>query len=553
MMRPTAWPILALVVLSARAFGNGDALPQGAGRQIENKHAVIALDFSPDGKTLAACCDDDTIRCWNVGSGKPGRCLELTPEGSHERRIRSNSVSPRLAFSADGKTLSVSFPVGVFEKGEPSWFDVIKQWDLSSGKELRELRGEKDESFSVVRDMGGNLLGIGIRKDQLRCWDLSTGKERFAWRLRKEVHGRNADWRFKALSANAQVVVTATALASGLSCHEANHGQILCENRDREIDIDSPVALSPDGRTIVATVRVINPGKIKLWQTQTERKIYPPRNKRDEPPSPPAVDALNKEEITFLTFSPDGKMLAIAGQSGTICLWETATTKERRRFTGQQGPLQALAFSPDGRLLAAGGRDGMVLLWEVKPLAASEHLPDTKLSSEQLQTLWDRLASLDAVDAYRAIHRMRASPQQSVPFLKERLPLLLEADHKRIQRLIGDLDSDQYMVRAKADEELRKWSISALPLLSRELTKKPSLEVRRRVDSIIEDIRNSQSKTFTVIRMRYVRAVEVLEHSGTAEAKEVLRRLAERAADPYLRQEAQEASRRLAGSTGKAR
>lgn len=91
---------------------------------------------------------------------------------------------------------------------------------------------------------------------------------------------------------------------------------------------------------------------------------------------------------------------------------------------------------------------------------------------------------------------------------------------------------------------------SALPLLSRALSKKPSLEVRRRVESIIEDIR---AKTLTTERLRYVRAVEVLEHSGTAEGKEFLRLLSERASDPYLWQEAQEASGRLASCAGKAR
>lgn len=549
MMRATAWPILALLTLSTRTFGNVDALPPGASRQIENGHTVIALAFSPDGKTLAACCDDDNIRCWDVGTGKQGRCLELTPEGSHQRRIRSNSVSPRLEFSADGKTLSASFPVGVIEKGEPSWFDVIKQWDLSTGKELREIRGEKGECLAVVRDIGGAVLGIGARKDQLRCWDLTTGKQRFSWGMRKHVQEFKTNWHFHAVSANAQVVVTSTylgrPLGTALACQETSHGQILRDINDRESGIDSPLALSPNGRIIAVAVGIRDVDKIRLWETQTEPNIHAPRYEWEKLPPPPAIPAI-KGDVTCLNFSPDAKMLAVASQSGTVCLWETATAKERNHFIGQQGPILALAFSPDGRLLASGGRDGIVCLWDVKPPEASERAHDAKLSSKQLQSLWDRLADKDAVGAYRAIDRMKAAPQQAVPFLKQRLPLLMEADHERIQRLLVDLDSDQYAVRAKADKELRKWSVSALPLLTGALKNKPSLEVRRRVEAIIEDIRKSQSKLFTMDRLRIVRAVEVLEHSGTAEAKEILRLLAKRAADAYLRQEAQEASRRLA-------
>lgn len=550
-MPPTAWPILALLGLSARAFGTVDALPQGASRQIENHHPVIALAFSPDGKTLAACCDDDNIRCWDVGTGKPGRCLPLTSERRDERRTRSNSVSPRLAFSADGKSLSASFPVSVVENGEPAWFDVIKQWDLSSDKELRQVRGEKGESLAVVRDMNGALLGIGIRKDQLRCWDLTTGKQQFAWRMRKEVHGLKSNWQLKALSANARVVVMSTYLASEyFACLETHHGQILRNIPDSQSGIAPPVALSPSGRIFAVGIR--ETGKFRLWETKIEPEIHTPRYEWEKPPLPPALSAF-KGEVTCLLFSPDGKMFAIAGQVGTTCLWETAAAKERLHFTGQEGPILALAFSPDGRLLASGGRDGIVFVWDVKPPESSERPRDARLSAEQLRILWDRLAGTDTLGAYRAIDRMRAAPQQVVPFLKQRLPLLLKADSQQIQRLLVDLDSDQYAVRAKADEGLRKWGVSAFPLLTDALTKKPSLEVRRRVEAIVEDIRKSQSKMFTMDRLRYVRAVEVLEHSGTAEAKEFLRLLAERAADAYLRQEAQEAAQRLESRAGKAR
>lgn len=561
-MCPIGWPVLTLLVLSACSFGNVDPLPEGVCLQIENRHAVIALTFSPNGKTLAVCCDDDTIRCWDVGTGNPGRCLPLISERSRERRLHCNFISPQLEFAAGGKTLCAAFPVSASVKGNLTCFDLIKQWDLSTGKQLREVRGEKDESLNVVRDISGTLMGVRIGKDRVRCWDLTTGKECFTWPMRKTIHENKTSWMFKGFSADAQVLVTATPLARSfhgwgidLACHEAFQGGILCDIDDSEIAIDSPLALSPNGRTIAVSTRIS--GKIQLRQTHTGQSLYPEEispqrfrslNRRSASRVVPAL----KGEITCMTFSPDAKTLAIAGQRGTICLWETATAKERRRFIGQQGPIQALAFSADGRLLAAGGRDGIVYLWSVKPSALPQQPSEAKLTPEQMQTLWDRLAGKDAVDAYRAIHQMRSARQQGVSFLKQRLPQLTDADYRRIQRLLVDLDSDQYTVRAAADEELRKWGVAALPLLSRVLDKKPSLEVRRRVESIVEDIRTSQAKSLAAERIRYGRAVEVLEHSGTAGTKELLRLLSERAADPYLRQEAQEASQRLANSAIKA-
>src|SRR5260370_32596843 len=72
-------------------------------------------------------------------------------------------------------------------------------------------------------------------------------------------------------------------------------------------------------------------------------------------------------EVTALAFSPDGKMLASGGKDKLICLWETATGKEIRRFRGHGAPIGSLAFSPDGKFLAsAGGPDGTGRLWQVE-------------------------------------------------------------------------------------------------------------------------------------------------------------------------------------------
>jgi WD40 repeat protein len=102
---------------------------------------------------------------------------------------------------------------------------------------------------------------------------------------------------------------------------------------------------------------------VKIWDVD-------PKAKR------PLFDTWSKELATLnghddrvhsVTFSPDGTLLATAGDDKAVRLWDAATAKEIAPPYRHRAGVWAVAFSHDGRRLAAGcwSPTGWVKTWPV--------------------------------------------------------------------------------------------------------------------------------------------------------------------------------------------
>jgi RNA polymerase sigma factor (sigma-70 family) len=471
---------------------------------------VDRLAFSPNGRTLASLSRRDrTIRLWDAHTGR-----QLHVLGGGE----PNGYP--LAYAPDSKILAAGYPDG-----------TIRLWNPVTGKEIRRfaLEGQARMVDAIQFSPDGRTLaassGVSGPPDQTRpwsvlVWDVATGRRLVRHNQSRPFVGGVA------FSPDGKEL--ALAEISGLVLWDLARGRERLRVPGTPQDKPGQIAFSPDGRILAATEYGSRDNfkswdyTVRLLQVTTGRELL----------------RFTDSYVGCLAFSPDGKLIASRASGEAIRLWEVATGKECFRLPGNGTRVGWLAFSPDGKTLASGLADCTALIWDLDP----GPMPAQDLGSKDLEQLWTDLASEDAFKAYRAIWALAGLGDKAIALFRDRLQPASGEEHKRIQKLIADLDNSRYAVREHAFRQLQPLGIEADSALLAALEKNPSLERRQRIQALLElprVVRSSET-------LRQLRAIQVLERIRPSESRQMLERLAKGAPEAMRTQEARAALERLA-------
>jgi WD40 repeat protein len=244
------------------------------------------------------------------------------------------------------KTIAISPHLPIVATGSED--TTIRLWNIDTGAEIGLLTGHQKSVDSIVfhPDQSG-LLVSGDRAGQIKWWQVDRAEELIS------IDSQQSKVNCLAISPDGRLII------SGGS-DKTIKIWLLGLTDDRSIDhlatlkahhlAVNGVAFNPiEGD--VAFASVSSDRKVILWGMAS--KV-------------PLISFFgHTQAIKTLAFSPDGKLLATAGDDGLILIWDLDRRRLAQTLSAHRWTISALAFLADGNTLVSASWDGNIKFWQV--------------------------------------------------------------------------------------------------------------------------------------------------------------------------------------------
>lgn len=317
-------------------------------KTIDAKSSVNWVSFSPDGNIIAAAGDDGKVRLWNL-EGKLVAILLHTDIKSQPISTKVYSVN----FSPDGKTIVTAGGDG-----------IVKLWNWSGNKAVEKLifKEHSLQVFSAIFSPDGQIIASTGEDNTIKIW-YPNGT------LLKTLRGHGDKVTQASFSPDGKILASASYDKTvGLWSLNNVQQHILNGHQKRVLG----VIFSADDKWLASASR---DHTIKVW---SRRGVLLQTLKGHE------------DRVKSVSFSPTAKILASGSYDKTIKLWhfssklpcqELGSANNNVEFfnypllaspcskiltlTGHTDSVMSVSFSPNGKLIASASKDKTVRLWSV--------------------------------------------------------------------------------------------------------------------------------------------------------------------------------------------
>ncbi len=252
---------------------------------------------------------------------------EIIASASDDRNIilwHKDNSPPQILEGHFSRVNSVSFRPDGQRIASASADGTIKIWDLS-GNTLQSLSKEKQNSSvsSISYSIDGKMLASGSDDSSVTLW--------------KDVNGK-FNKPFKTL-----------------------------QHKDRV----KAMSFSPKGKSLAS---VGWDGVIKIWDLNGNLIKSRDLNIRaDNPKATPSGRNTQRQRLTSVSFSPDGKTIAVGSLEKLVMIWDLKDNSIKT-LNAHTDRVMSVSFSHDNKYLASSSADNTVKVWKLKSQAVDMSL-----------------------------------------------------------------------------------------------------------------------------------------------------------------------------------
>ncbi len=220
-------------------------------------------------------------------------------------------------------------------------------WDASDRSFVNILKGHKSPVLTLDFSPDSRFLASGSKDNSIRYWDILSAETKF------KLDGHDGSISEVKFSPDGYKLASASADRTIKIWDLDEQACLVTIGGYNEAITD--IAFSPDGQYIAA---VSADKSLRIFGAESGEKIAVIKN-------------AHKQYARRVTFSPNGKMIASAGDGGNIKVWNLENLQDEETLPeytvkAHTGWIQSLEYASNGKFLVSGGHDGKIKIWDVQ-------------------------------------------------------------------------------------------------------------------------------------------------------------------------------------------